>query len=175
MKNILKALLRKNYLTSDYTAQVAFKGNKGLSDIVDELVKDGLTIDRETVIDIVMRFNRKSADMALSGYNVNNGLVTMRSFIKEPLNDGKWNPNINWVDVALSHGKDLYEAVAETTIQIQNDKDESIETYHLSEQTNQFTGKSLNTDCNSEDTRSMHKMAGEPACGIAFRRWLCKA
>jgi len=49
--------------------------------------------------------------MALSGYNVSNGLVNkcVRPF-KEPLYDGKWNSNINWVDVTLSHGKDLYEA-----------------------------------------------------------------
>jgi hypothetical protein len=175
MKNILKALLRKNYLTTDYTAQVVAKGNKGVADIVDELLKEGLELNRETVIDIIMRFNRKSADMALSGYNVSNGLVNMRSFIKEPLNDGKWNSNINWVDVTLTHGKDLYEAVADTTVQIQDDKDESIETFNLSDQSNQFTGKSLNNVCNTEDIRSHHKMAGEPACGIAFRRWLCKA
>jgi len=175
MKNILKALLRKNYLTTDYTAQVVAKGSKGLTDIVDELLKDGLEINRETVIDIIMRFNRKSADMALSGYNVNNGLINMRSSIKEPLNDGKWDPNLNWVDVVLSHGKDLYEAVADTTVQIQDENDESIETFNLSDQTNQFTGKSLTNNCNKEDIRSHHKMAGEPACGIAFRRWLCKA
>jgi hypothetical protein len=175
MKNLLKALLRKNYLTTDYSAQVVAKGNKGLADIVDELLKEGLEMNRETVIDIIMRFNRKSADMALSGYNVSTGLVNMRSFIKEPLDYGKWNSNINWVDVALSHGKDLYEAAANTTIQIQDDNDESIETFNLSDQTNQFTGKSLNNGCNTENIRSHHKMAVEPACGIAFRRWLCKA
>jgi hypothetical protein len=79
------------------------------------------------------------------------------------------------VDVALTHGKVLYEAVADTTVQIQDEKDESVETFNLSDQTNQFTGKSLTNVCNTEEIRSHHKMAGEPACGIAFRRWLCKA
>jgi len=37
MKNLLKAMLRKNYLTTDYSATGSCQGNKGLTDIVDEL------------------------------------------------------------------------------------------------------------------------------------------
>ena len=125
MKNVLKALLRKNQLTNDptdYKAQVIVKGNMGMSEIVDELIKDGLTIDKETILDILSQYNRKSANLALSGYNVNNGLVNMRSFIKGSLYQGKWNPNANWVDVSVSHGPELYQAVARTNVEIIGDK-----------------------------------------------------
>jgi len=87
MKNVLKAWLRKTQLTIDpteYNTQVVVKGNMGMSDIVDELLKEGVDMNRAAILDIITRFNRKSADLALSGYNVNNGLVNMRSSIKGP-------------------------------------------------------------------------------------------
>jgi len=178
MKNILKALLKKNQLSNDptaFNAQVVLKGNMGISNIVDELIKDGIKMDKETMMNIITSFNRKSADLVLSGYNVNNGLVNMRSSVKGPLNEGKWDPNYNWVDVTISHGVVLYEAVAQTTVEIIDEKDESLQKYNLSEQTNQFTGNSQNKIQYVETLGSRLKITGEPACGIAFRNWLCKA
>ena len=139
MGNILKTWLRKNHLTGDYNPQIAVKGNMVVADIVDELLKEGLDMKREIVIDIINRYNRKSADLTLSGYTVNNGLVHMRSFIRGSLVDGKWNPNTNWVDVSLSHGKDLYQALTETTVDILGEKDESLEGYNLPDQANQHS------------------------------------
>jgi len=113
--------------------------------------------------------------LVLSGYNVNNGLVNMRSSIKGPLVGGKWNPNVNWVDVSISHGKDLYEAVAETTVEILGEKDEAIDSYNLSNQTIQFAVTSPIKARNVDSNVPQLKIKGEPACGIAFRTWLCKA
>ena len=177
MKNILKALLRKNQLTNDptdYKAQVIVKGTMGMSDIVDELIKEGLKIDKETVLDILLQYNRKSANLALSGYNVNNGLVNMRSSIIGSLYHGKWNPNVNWVDVSVSHGAELVQAVTRTNVEIIGEKDESLEMCQLSEQSNQFTGSSQNK-LHTETLSTRLKSTTEPACGIAFRNWLCKA
>ncbi len=70
MKNILKVWLRKNQQNRDsteFTTRVMVKGVKGMSDIVDELVNEGITVDRETALDLISRFNRKSADLVLSG------------------------------------------------------------------------------------------------------------
>lgn len=178
MKNILKAWLRRNQLAIDpteYNAQVIVKGNLGVADILDELIKDGVEINKEAMLDILTRFNQKSADLVLSGYNVNTGLVNMRSTIKGPLFGGKWNPNVNWVDVAVSQGKDLYDAIAETTVEIMGEKEEPVDRYNLS-------GQSINSIDNSQQkVRSVEmngsqlQIVGEPACGIAFRRWLCKS
>jgi len=178
MKNVLKALLMKNQLTNDptdYKAQVIVKGNMGMSDIVDELIKDGLTLDKETVIDILSEYNQKSANLALSGYNVNNGLVNLRSSIKGSLYQGKWNPNANWVDVSVSQGAELYQAVAQTNVEIIGEKDESLEIRQLSEQINQFTGSSQSKFHTPELLGTRLKSTTEPACGMAFRNWLCKA
>ena len=178
MKNILKVWLRKNQQTgnpNEYHTQVAVKGIIGMSDIVDELIKEGLEMNREDAMNLIARFNRKSADMALSGYHVNNGLVNLRSSVRGSFSQGKWNPNVNWVDVTIMHGKDLYDAVTETTVELLGEKDEPLESYPLSNQINQFKESSQNKVHNINGIGSTLKISGEPACGIAFRQWLCKA
>jgi len=113
--------------------------------------------------------------MTLSGYHVNNGLVNLRSSVRGSFSQGKWNPNVNWVDVTLMHGKDLYDAVTETTVVLLGEKDEPLESYPLSNQINQFNESSQNKVHNINGIGSTLKISGEPACGIAFRQWLCKA
>jgi len=177
MKNILKIWLNKNQLTVDpieYNAQVVIKGNVGTTDIVDELLKEGIEVDREALIDIINRFNRKSVDLVLSGYNVNTGLVNMRSTIKGSILDGKWNSNINWVNVGITPGNDLYQAVANTTVEILGEKDEKNEIFNHNNQRNLYSESHLN-NVRIDDASIQHKIVNEPACGIAFRRWLCKA
>jgi len=178
MKNVLKAWLRKTQLTIDpteYNTQVVVKGNMGMTNIVDELLEDGVAVNREVILDIITRYNRKAADLALSGYNVNTGLVNMRSSIKGPLFGGKWNPNVNWVDVALTQSKELYDAVNDTTVEILGEKDEIIESYKVSNQTTKMTRNYQSKVRTVDATETQMTPIGEPACGIAFRTWLCKA
>ncbi len=75
MKKQLNAWLRKNPLTpnpSDFVAKPVTIGSIGINEVVDELVSEGIELKRETLIDVVTRFNRKTAELAISGYNVNN-------------------------------------------------------------------------------------------------------
>jgi len=173
MKNILKVWLRKNQQITDsteYNTRVVVKGMKGMTEIVDELIKEGLTVDRETALDLVARFNRKTADMVLSGFNVNTGLVNLRTSVRGPLHGGKWNPAVNWLDVTITPGKDLYDAVAETTVELLGEKDEPMQTYDLSNQPNQFK---VSSQVQTE-VRTLN-IPGEPACGMAFRQWLYRS
>jgi hypothetical protein len=104
MKNVLKAWLIKTRLTKNSTelyAQVSNEGKVGVSEIVDEILKDGLDMNREVVLDIIKRFNQKSSEMVVTGHNVNTGLVKMRPLIKGSFFNHDWNPNINWIDVTL--------------------------------------------------------------------------
>ncbi len=121
MKKILRAWLRKNLLTADpgdFMASVVVNGSIDVEAIVDELVREGMELKRETVVDIVTRYNRKAAELVLSGYNVNTGLVYMRPVIKGTFYDKTWNPETNSVYVAINQGIDLRNAVAETTVDI---------------------------------------------------------
>jgi len=173
MKRTLNAWLRKNMLTEDpkdYTATVQSRGSVGVTDIVDELVNEGMEIKRETVVDIVTRFNRKAADMALSGYNVNTGLVYMRSIVKGPFYDKVWNPDLNSVYVTINQGLDLRVAVAETIVEIQGIQSDPLEILSLADSTTGKTDGTLTKGRNAELKGSYLKVIGEnPDCGVAFR------
>ena len=172
MKRTLNAWLRKNMLTEDpkdYTATVQSLGSVGVTDIVDELVNEGMEIKRETVVDIVSRFNRKAADMALSGYNVNTGLVYMRSIVKGPFYDKVWNPDLNSVYVTINQGLDLRVAVAETIVEIQGIQSDPLEILSLTDTTTGKTDGTLTPGRNAELKGSYLKIIGEnPDCGITF-------
>jgi hypothetical protein len=145
MKKTLNAWLKKNLLTEDpkdYVASVQKKGSIGISEIVDELVSEGMEIKRETVIDIISRFNRKAADLVLSGYNVNTGLVYMRPVVKGVFYDKTWNPETNSVYIAINQGLDLRNAVAETVVEIMGEQAEPLEIYSI---TDSMTGKTDGT------------------------------
>jgi hypothetical protein len=66
-----------------------------MKEIVDELVKEGMELKREAVIDILTRFKRKTADMEVSGYNYNTGLVYMLPIIKGAFYVKTWNSEVN--------------------------------------------------------------------------------
>lgn len=173
MKTVLKAWLRKNQLTedpNDYTAQVSSSGSVGVQDVIDELVKEGVELKRETIVDVITRFNRKSADMVLSGYNVNTGLVYMRSIIKGAFYGKTWNPEVNSVYVSITQGLELRNAVAETTVEILGEQADPLEIVSLTDQTTGKTDGTLTKGRNAELKGSYLKIAGDnPSCGISFQ------
>lgn len=173
MSKILKAWIRKNLLTedpNDYTAVVSINGSVGMNEIVDELVKEGMEVKRETVIDILTRFNRKTAELVVSGYNVNTGLVYMRPIIKGVFYGKTWNPEVNSVYVAINQGVDLRAAIAETTVEILGEQSDPIEILSLTDTTTGKTDGTLTKGRNAELKGSYLKIDGEsPDCGITFR------
>ncbi len=179
MKKTLKAWIRKNQLTedpNDYMASVVVNGSIGINAIVDELQNEGMELKRETVIDIISRFNRKAADMVLSGYNVNTGLVYMRPVIKGVFYDKIWNPETNSVYIAINQGMDLRNAVAETVVEIMGEQADPLEIFSLTDTTTGKTDGTLTPGRNAELKGSYLKIAGEnPDCGITFRNTATQA
>jgi len=173
MNNVLKAWIRKNNLTedpNDYTAVVSTSSSVGVKEIVDELVNEGMEIKRETVIDIVTRFNRKSAEMVVSGHNVNTGLVYMRPIITGVFYDKTWSAEKNPVYVTINQGVDLRAAIASTTVEILSIQPDPIEILSLTDKTTGKTDGTLTKGRNAELKGSYLKIVGEnPDCGISFR------
>ena len=173
MKKTLKAWIRKNQLTddpNDYMASVAVSGSIGINAIVDELQKEGMEIKRETVIDIISRFNRKAADLVLSGYNVNTGLVYMRPVVKGVFYDKTWNPETNPVYIAINQGLDLRNAVAETVVEILGEQADPLEILSITDNTTGKTDGTLTPGRNAELKGSYMRIAGDnPDCGISFK------
>jgi hypothetical protein len=173
MNKSLNAWIRKNHLTedpNDYMAVVIKSGSVGVTEIVDELVKEGMELKRETVIDILSRFNRKTAEMVVSGYNVNTGLVYMRPIVTGAFYNKVWNPETNPVYVAINQGVDLRDAIAETTVVILGEQSDPIEILSLTDSTTGKTDGSLTKGRNAELKGSYLKIDGDhPDCGISFR------
>jgi len=180
MKNVLKAWLIKNKLTKNSTelyAQVSTEGKIGVSEIVDEMINDGLDIiSREQVLDIISRFNQKSAEMVVTGHNVNTGLVRMRPIIKGSFYNHDWNPNINWIDITLMHGSELSAAISNTTVQIIGEQMGVSGSAFVSEPANQLIETELHAKAIvNQMEQSNTDLSNIPACGVAFRQWLFKS
>ena len=173
MKKTLKAWLRKNTLTddpNDFTATPDSNGSVGTKDILDEMVSEGMEVKRETALDIITRYNRIAADMVLSGYNVNTGLVYMHPVIKGVFYDKTWNPLVNSVYISINQGLDLRNAVAETNVEILGEQTDPLEIYSLTDTTTGKNDGTLTSGRNAELKGSYLKIAGDnPNCGITFR------
>ncbi|MDP4269822.1 MAG: DNA-binding domain-containing protein [Bacteroidota bacterium] len=179
MKNVLKAWIRKNLLTedpSDYLASVVVNGSVTMQDIVRELVNEGMEVKSETAVDILTRFNRKTAELVTSGYNVNTGLVYMRPVIKGAFYGKTWDPNVHSVYVSINQGADLREAIAETSVEILGELSDPIEILSLTDTTTGKTDGSLTKGRNAELKGSFLKVTGDkPECGITFRNLTTQA
>lgn len=165
----LKASLRKNQLTeysNDYVAQILEKGSMNIENIIDELLNDGVDLNRKMALDIINSFNAKVSDLVLSGFNVNTGLVSIHPVIKGTLKGGNWNPKINTVSVSISESYDLRQAISETLVEVPDDKGEPfiINSPIENKQTKAFKIEPESADSSSETDNT--------ACGIAFRKWL---
>ena len=168
MIKILKAWLTKSiqsYNTNEYSAEVTINKNLYLSDIIDEMIKEGLEIDRDFATKVITTFNKKTSDLVFSGNKVDTGLVSMYPIIKGQLYNKTWNPNVNSVNVSIIPSNELRQGMFETTVEIigekaapQNEKavEQGIQTYENFKP----IGRNPKNDI--------------PACGLAFRAWLCK-
>lgn len=172
MKTVLNAKLRKNHLSCDpldYNAQVVVNGNLGIVEVIDELLKENVDMNREQILNIMTAFNRKASELVVSGFNVNTGLVILSPIIKGPFYEKKWNSNINSVDVSFKPGYALNKALNDTDIQILEEHGEVFESINQSTESS-----SINENQSNNDSWLLNSTQ-EPACGMAFRRWLCNS
>lgn len=178
MKTVLKVSLKKNqhYKYSNvYDAQVLDRTNISKSDIIDELLKEGIGVDKETVLNIITRFNKKVAEQVLSGNNVSTGLVNLSPVVKGSVNEKKWNPIANEVEIVFENGTDISNAMKKTTVEIIDEKSDLIEKFNLFDQLKQIK-QDISIDHNGTESGKPRLNHNEdPACGIAFRDWLWKA
>jgi hypothetical protein len=171
--NRLNAWLRPNPLTEDPNDRMAVpvtNGSRTAADIVNDLKEEGMEIKTETAVDIITRFNRKVAERVVQGYNVNTGLVYIRSVIKGVFHGRTWDPSLHSVYVAMNQGIEIRRAVAETEVHILGEQSEPIAIYSLTDSTTGATDGSLTKGRNAELKGTYLKIAGDdPAVGITFR------
>jgi hypothetical protein len=164
MKKVLNAQLGLNYMTeepNDYTAYIVSSGSVTVDDVIQLLREDGMEIKQETAKDIVTRFNSKAAELVLSGYNVNTGLVYMRPVIKGVFFDNNWDPGQHSVYVAINQGATLRSAVAETEVKILGEKGDPIQLFSITDTATGNTEGKLTKGRTAEIKGTMIKIAGD--------------
>ena len=179
MIKILKVWLRKSQLTkstNDYSAQVLVKGSMDMENIIDELINEGMDINRKTALDFITSFNQKTSDLVLTGFKANTGLLNISPIIKGSLYGGKWNSYINSVSVAITENYEFRHAIAETKVEIVEENGDPMKTDSATEQNSQNTENKFLNERSTELRGSYLKNHGDnSACGIAFHTWLFKA
>ncbi|MEI6596314.1 MAG: DNA-binding domain-containing protein [Bacteroidota bacterium] len=175
MKTFISAQLKKNPLTkepNDFYAQVILNGKYGVSEIIDELLKDNKEISKKNALELINSFNQKVVELLATGSQVNTNLLTLSPIIKGPFINKKWNPTLNKVDVNISYGYELSKALIDTKIQVIEEQANASEIIDKSQRISEKKTISKNIiDSNNLTLKSNP----EPPCGMAFRKWLCNS
>lgn len=178
MKNNLKSRLTRSHNVKDISysdANVITAGDLHSDDIINEIIKDGLAIDREIMLEVIKQFNLKVAEKVLSGYSVNTGLASMNPEIKGLIYNGKWNPAINRVGISFKPGEYLLHEINETKVEIMENEMRNNEITDMHQAAQNINNAPVNNPSVQVKDRYLHIDNDVPACGVAFRRWLCKA
>jgi len=170
MENILKVWLRKSQFIRDqneFKAQVVIDRNIDAIEIVDALISEGLQVNAQIALDIIAQFNKKAAKLVLSGNQVDTGLVVLSPEIRGSIFNRKWSPESNKPIISIQCGNEMLVEIDNTKVEIIENPTDSDLLYKQDEQINYPV----------EEIKRENLIFGnnEPACGIAFRRWLCNA
>jgi hypothetical protein len=166
MKNILKALLRRNELTPDphdYTAVVSPAGKIDKAGLIDAVKEEGVEIKRETIEDIVNRYNRIAARYAARGWNVDTGLVYLRAIITGIFFGRKFDPAKNGLYVSAIQGMEIRRELADTEVEIIGEVPDMIAVYQVTNLQTKVADGTLTRGRNFEIEGSYIKIAGDDA------------
>jgi len=179
MKKILNVKLQRNPLShnpTNYIAQVVTIGSVGLSEIIDEMIKENKDIDKETAFNLLNAFNRKAADLVISGYNVDTNLVTLSPTVNGSFYGGKFNHELSSVDISVKFGNELNKALLSSNFQVvEVENTDNKESNEQNEQLLDSFNDNISTERRPGYSSSLLNPEREPACGMAFRRWLCNS
>ena len=168
MIKVLKAWLTKGeQLNSNGSnTEVIIEKKILLSDIINAVISDGFEIDKKLAMKFMLAYNSKVTEFVLTGNKVNTGLFSMYPIIKGQLHNKTWNPNINSINVSILPGNELLQGINETKVEIIDENNVTIEMTNLQPKGGGYdTYRQIGRDPKNDI----------PACGVAFRAWLCKA
>jgi hypothetical protein len=166
MKNILKALLRKYEMTkdtNDFIAVVSPAGTIDKSGLIDAVMEEGVEIKRETVEDVINRYNRIAARFAARGWNVNTGLVYLRVVITGLFFGKKFDPAKNGLYVSATQGTAIRNELANTEVEILGEAPEMISISQVTNLQTKVADGTLTRGRNVEVEGSYIKIAGDDA------------
>lgn len=162
--NKLNAWLRPNLLTddpNDFVAVPVIVGSIGITEIIDELKKEGMEIKTETAVDILTRFNRKVKDFVQMGFSVNTGLVYIKPAIKGSFTDKTWNPEKHSVYFNIIQSAILREAAKTAKVDILGEQASPMSIFSITDKATNKTDGTLTKGKNAEIKGTYIKIAGD--------------
>jgi hypothetical protein len=170
MINILKAWVRKNELTpdpNDMTAVVSSAGKINKSGLIDAVMEEGIELKRETVEDVVTRYNRVAARFAARGWNVDTGLVYLRAIITGIFRGKKFDPTKNSVYVSATQGMEIRKELANTEVEILGEMPDVMHLYQVINLQTKAADGTLTRGRNAEVEGTYIKVTGDdPSVGV---------
>jgi hypothetical protein len=170
MKNILKVWLRKNELTPDPNDMIAIVSSAGKinkSGLIDALVEEGIELKRETVEDVVTRYNRVAASFAARGWNVDTGLVYLRVIITGVFFGKKFDPAKNSLYVSATQGVEIRKELSDTDVEILGEMPDVMQIYQVTNLQTKAADGTLTRGRNAEVEGSYIKVIGDdPTVGV---------
>jgi hypothetical protein len=151
----------------DFSAVVVPQGHMNMEDVVDMLVDEGTEFARETLIDIIGRYNRMCAKYAVVGYDVDTGLVYLRPVVKGVFHDKTYDPAKDSLYVLATQGKDLRDAIADTHVEITGEAPSLLQILRVENLVPGTSENTLNRGRNAQIVGSYIKIAGDsPEVGV---------
>jgi hypothetical protein len=166
MKNILKAWLRKNELTpdpNDHIAIVSPMGKINKSGLIDAVMDEGIELKRETVEDVVTRYNRVAARYAARGWNVDTGLVYLRAIITGVFFGKKYDPEKNGLYVSATQGVEIRKELENTEVEILGEMPDVMQIFQVVNMQTKTADGTLTRNRNAQVEGSYIKVAGDNA------------
>lgn len=173
MQKVIKAWLADNTVTADNKTDkillVESPGSAVLNDIYDEMRKEDTGLRPETMTHVVTLFQRVVTDLLLSGYNVNTGLFYAQPKLTGVVEGGVWNPEKNNIYISFTQGKDLREAIKETSVNILGEKANVMYILETEDRKTGLKDGSATAGKNFFVRGAMLKVVGDdPSVGVTF-------
>jgi hypothetical protein len=170
MRNILKVWLRKNELTpdpNDMAAVVSSAGKINKSGLIDAIMEEGIELKRETVEDVVTRYNRVSASFAARGWNVDTGLIYLRATVTGTFFGKKFDPAKNGLYVSATQGMEIRKELADTEVEVLGEMPDVMQIYQVTNLQTKAADGTLTRGRNAEVDGAYIRITGDdPAVGI---------
>lgn len=125
-KNELKAWMVDNTITTDDLTDKIFKldstRNVDLDFVLEEMFRLNPSVPRDTQELAVKNYHQTLTWLILNGYRVNTGLFGAVAQLCGVVKGASWDPANNSIYVSFTQGKEIREAIADTSVKILGDK-----------------------------------------------------
>jgi hypothetical protein len=170
MKNVLKAWLKKNELTSnpnDYIAVISPMGSINKKGLIQSIIDEGIELKAETIEDVITRYNRHAAQHAVNGWNVDTGLVYLRPVVTGAFYGKKFDPGKNSVYISATQGLDIRKEIAQTEVELLGEAPDVMSILQVINLQSKLADGTLVRGRNTQVEGAYIKVAGDdPAVGV---------